>query len=145
MVDITLLTTTGHVHNTAGLNWGSNPLNHTTPIDAYIPIHINTIRNNPGLFSPKSPQQNVITFHWDDGVVMQVQMEGNLPDSRTGIIYPKQISSHPQKNTLGRYFRQRLGRTPTERITMQHLINYGRSTVSISRIDSNNYNLDFHV
>ncbi|WP_428657698.1 hypothetical protein [Runella sp.] len=145
MPDITLLTKTGQVHGTAGLNWGSNLMNHTRPYDAYIPIHIRTIRNNPGLFSPKSPQQTVITFHWDDGVVMQGLFEGNLPDKITGNLYPKQISSHPHKDTLGIYFRNRLGLAPNHRINLGDLITYGRTTVTINRIDDTNYSLDFHI
>jgi hypothetical protein len=145
MPDITLLTTKGQVHRTAGLNWGSNSRNHTRPIDAYIPIHIDTIRRNPGLFYPKLPQQTIINFHWDDGVVMQGLFEGNLPDARTGDIYPKQISSHPHKDILGKYFRSRLGLANNVLITLQDLQNYGRTTVTITRIDNNNYTLDFHV
>lgn len=145
MPDITLLTTRGQIHRTAGLNWGSNTRNHTRPFDAYIPIHINTIRINPGLFSPKLPVQNMINFHWDDGVIMPGLFEGNLHDGRTGNIYPKQISSHPHKDTMGRYFRQKLNIAFNQRITLQDLINYGRTTVTITRIDDSNYSLDFHV
>ncbi len=144
MANITLLTADGQMHKTAGLNWGFNPKNHTRPVDAYIPIHINTIRNNPGLFQPKIPNQT-INFHWDDGVIMQVLFEGNLPDIRTGLIYPKQISSRPHKDILGKYFRDRLGIAYNARITLKDLQNYGRTNVTINRIDATNYNLDFHV
>lgn len=145
MPDITLLNTKGQVHRTAGLNWGSNLNNHTRPIDAYIPIHIATIRNNPGLFRPKTTRQIVINFHWDDGTVMQGLFEGNLPDSRSNQVFPKQLSSHPHKDTLGRYFRKRLGLANNAVITLQHLLDYGRTTVTIDRIDATNYSLDFHV
>lgn len=80
MPDITLLSSNGKVHKKAGLNWGSNPNNHTTPIDAYIPIHIKTVRNNPGLFDKKGVNQTVITLHWDDGTNMDVLFEGNGAD-----------------------------------------------------------------
>ncbi|MCK5028142.1 MAG: NgoFVII family restriction endonuclease [Bacteroidales bacterium] len=140
MPDITLLDANGNVHEIAGLNWGSNLQNHTTPIDAYIPIHIETIRRNPGLFDKKGPQQTIITLHWDDRTEMQVLFEGNGTDD-----YPKQISSHPYKNTMGAYLRQRIGVANNEIITMDHLNNYGRTTVTIQRIDATNYNIDFHV
>lgn len=145
MPNITLLTTKGQVHTAGGLNWGSNPNNHTRPIDSYIPIHIGTIRRYPNLFTPKGTTQTVINFHWDDGTIMHGLFEGNLPDSTTGLIYPKQISSHPHKDTLGRYLRSRLGLATNTIITLQHLQNYGRTTVTIQRIDTTNYSLDFHV
>lgn len=145
MPDITLLTTTGQVHAAAGLNWGSNPNNHTRPIDAYIPIHIATIRRYPELFSPKSPNQTIINFHWDDGVIMPVLFEGSILDVITGNVYPKQISSYPHKDIMGRYFRNRLGIDLNARVTLQHLLNYGRTTVKITRIDPIHYSLDFHV
>lgn len=136
--DITLLTKTGNMHRAGGLNWGSNAQNHTRPYDSYIPIHIGTIRTNPGLFYPKPANQQVVNFHWDDGVIMQGLFEGNGPNG-----YPKQISSTPHKDTLGKYFRTRLGLPHNQRITMQDLQNYGRTTVTIERIDNLNYNLDF--
>ena len=140
MPDITLLTKTGRIHRTGGLNWGSNALNHTRPYDSYIPIHIGSIRANPGLFARKQARQVTITFHWDDGTTMQGIFEGNGPDG-----YPKQISSWPSKDILGRYFRNRLGLANNRRISMQDLNNYGRTTVTINRIDARNYSLDFHV
>lgn len=145
MPDITLLTTMGLVHDTAGLNWGSNLRNHTRPYDAYIPIHIGTIRKYPNLFRPKLTRQTIINFRWDDGVIMQGLFEGNLTDVTTGNLYPKQISSYQHKDIMGKYFRRRLGLANNIKITMQHLLNYGRTTVTIDRIDSRNYSLDFHV
>ena len=145
MPDITLLTTRGDVHDFAGLNWGLNPRNHTRPLDAYIPIHIAAIRNNPGLFRPKTRTQTIINFRWDDGTRMQGLFEGTQTDRATGRIYPKQISSSPNKDTLGKYFRRRLGITTGRKILLQNLHNYGRTTVTITRIDASNYHLVFHV
>jgi hypothetical protein len=140
MPKITLLTATGQMHRTGGLNWGSNAVNHTRPYDSYIPIHIGTIRANPGLFYPKPAVQQIINFHWDDGTVMEVLFEGNGPHG-----YPKQIASAHHKDILGKYFRNRLGLPNNRRIQMQDLINYGRTTVTIDRIDDLNYSLDFSV
>lgn len=140
MPEITLLTATGVMHQTGGLNWGSNALNHTRDYDSYIPIHIATIRDNPGLFDVKSPIQQIITFHWDDGVKMEVLFEGNGPNG-----YPKQISSAHHKDILGKYLRDRLGLPHTRRVSLQDLKNYGRTTITINRIDATNYEIDFHV
>lgn len=138
--DITLLTANGKMHQTGGLNWGSNALNHTRPYDSYIPIHIKTIRENPGLFYRKPISQQIINFHWDDGVIMLGLFEGNGPDG-----FPKQISSYPNKDILGKYFRNRLGLPSNRRINLNDLLNYGRTTVTIERINDLNYKLDFSI
>lgn len=140
MPDITLLSSKGKVHEKAGLNWGSNPNNHTTPIDAYIPIHRKTVLENPGLFDKKSSRRKEITFHWDDGTDITVLFEGNGVDG-----FPKQISSTPHKNILGQYMRNRLGVGNNEMVTMAHLRAYGRTTVTIERVDETNYNISFRV
>jgi hypothetical protein len=145
MAKLTLLTTTGTVHQTGGLNWGSNPNNHTNPLDAYIPIHIGSVRRYAPLFSPKGAAQTVQTLTWDDGTVIQVLFEGSQTDSQTGLVYPKQIASTPNKNTLGRYFRMRMGLSATHRITLQDLQNYGRTNIDLISTGLNQYNADFHV
>ncbi len=140
MVNITLLTRDGKMHKTGGLNWGSNLLNHTRPYDSYIPVHIGTIRANPGLFYRKPVNQQVVKFQWDDGTEMEGLFEGNGPDG-----FPKQISSTPHKDTLGEYLRNRLGLPANRRIELDDLIAYGRTTVGIERIDDLNYRLDFSI
>jgi len=138
----TLLTDSGLVHKTAGLNWGSNKKNHTRIFDAYIPIHIKTIRKNPG-FVPTKSSQSIINIIWDDGVKMQGRFEGNLTDSRTGILYPKQISSYPNKDILGRYLRKRLGIIGTRPIVMADLTRYGRTHIEIINLGGNQYRFNF--
>jgi len=111
---MTLLGRNGQVQNAAGLNWGQNPRNHTTPNDAYVAIRTTHIRNYPHLFPPK--QQNpfhidsrgrlqrhndAIEILWDDGITMEGLLEGSQPID--GIVYPKQISSFPIKAQLGEY------------------------------------------
>lgn len=140
---LTLLTAKGQMHSTGGLNWGSNNRNHTRPFDSYIPIHITTIRQNPGFFPPCGPTNPVLNFTWDDGTIMQGKFEGSRPDSRTGIDYPKNISSHPTKDILGRYLRGRLGLPNTAHITLDDLNAYGRTNVEIHHNGGNNYTIDF--
>jgi NgoFVII restriction endonuclease len=145
MTLFTLLTTTGLVHKAGGLNWGSNSANHTRIFDAYIPIHIGTIRLNPGFGPVKSPiqNQNIINIFWDDGTQMAGKFEGNITDIRTGSVYPKQISSFPHKDNLGVYFRARLGVIGNRPIVMADLTNYGRTHVNILYLGGNNYQFDF--
>ena len=139
----TLLTKNGLVHQIGGLNWGSNSNNHTRILDAYIPIHASTINSNPGLIFPKNNLQN-ITIQWDDGFIMDALFEGTYTNN-AGIIFPKQISSFPHKNSMGIYLRQRLGVIGNRPIVMNDLTNYGRTDVDITYLGGNNYLIDFHV
>lgn len=142
---LTLLTTRGQIHRVGGLNWGFNLANHTRPFDAYIPIHIRTIRNNRGFFPRKRRTQTILNFRWDDGTRMQGLFEGSQTDLQTRIVYPKQISSYPSKDILGKYLRRRLGVTTNRAITLRDLTNYGRADIEITHRGGNNYYLDFHV
>jgi hypothetical protein len=145
MALFTLLTTKGFVHVTGGLNWGSNSKNHTRLLDAYIPIHIKTIRRNLALVPVKSPikNQNIINVFWDDGINMQCRFEGTIADSRTGTVYPKQISSYPNKDILGVYLRRRLNVVGIRPIIMADLTIYGRTDVDITHLGANNYHFNF--
>lgn len=145
MAKLTLLSTLGDVHDTAGLNWGANPKNHTTPLDAYIPLHINTIRTNPGLIPVKRMGGHRIQITWDDGVVMDCLLEGNILDKRTGLMYGKQISSTPHKNTLGRYIRSRMGKSAHHFITLADLNHYGRTDIDLILVGPDQYTADFSV
>ena len=140
MPDITLLEAGGDMHTTGGLNWGTNIQNHTTPIDAYIPIHKDTTDNHPNLFDIKQGATPVVNLHWDDGVIMTAKIEGNSEGQ-----YPKNIASTPEKNTMGAYLRGRFGVAINEIFTMEHIEAYGRSTVTIERIDATNYRMDLSV
>ena len=140
MPNITLLDSNGNIHTTGGLNWGTNLQNHTTPIDAYIPIHVETVRQYPNLFDLKGPTPIIYTLHWDDDVIMSAKFEGNSVGE-----YPKQISSTPSKNILGAYLRSRFGIPNNQIFTMNDLIQYGRSTVTIERIDQTNYSMDLSI
>ena len=151
-----LLDKTGEVQNAAGLNWGQNPRNHTTPNDAYIPIRTHHIRESPNLFKPK--QKTSLNFEhkgrkqrhndsveiiWDDGIIMEALFEGSQPIN--DVIYPKQISSAPSKSELGDYIRQRIGVPSGAPVRKSHLIKYGRTDIEISLIGEGIYKFDFSV
>lgn len=149
---------TGEVQNAAGLNWGQNPNSHTTPNDAYLPIRADHIRNYPNLFPIKddtwksnlgnrkekgrrSRHNESIEIIWDDGVVMEGLLEGNYTIENK--IYPKQISSHPNKSEMGVYLRERLNVPLGQPVRRYHLENYGRLHISVSRIGEGIYYFDF--
>lgn len=154
--NMTLLGRDGEVQNAAGLNWGQNPNNHTTPNDAYIPIRTFHIREYPHLFPPKqlNPQNinyggrvqrhnDSIEIIWDDGLTMEGLLEGSQPMNNT--IYPKQISSFPIKAQLGEYLRIRLGVPLGQPVRRHHLERYGRTDITVSLLAEGVYKFDFSV
>ena len=153
---MTLLGRDGEVQNAAGLNWGQNPNNHTTPNDAYIPIRTSHIRNFPNLFPPKQlnpleidgrgrmqRHNDSIEIIWDDGLTMEGLLEGSQPVE--GVIYPKQISSFPIKAELGEYIRNRIGVPLGQPVRKHHLVRYGRTDIEVSLIGEGVYKFDFSI
>lgn len=147
MPRLTLLTAEGTVHNAGGLNWGFSNIAHVNKLDAYIPIHIQAIRDNLDFFKNRDIKINpVLTFIWDDGKLMEGLFEGTQFNSQDGLMYPKQISSFPHKDILGKYMRDRLGVPYDRPVTLQDLKNYGRDSVDITfNSYEKTYNLDFSV
>ena len=151
-------TNTGEVQNSAGLNWGQHhEKTHTKPNDAYIPIKAENIRKCGLLFPPKRKKNKKILVNrgrsqrenrpieiiWDDGTIMEGLLEGSQPVD--GITYPKQISSFPKKNILGKYFRKRLGIEDGKKVTIDDLNNYGRKNVDVYLLEEDIYYFDFSV
>jgi len=154
--DMSLLANNGEVQNAAGLNWGQNPRNHTTPNDAYIAIRTRYIRDFPNLFQPKQMNplhtdnrgrmrrhNDSVEIIWDDGLTMEGLLEGSQPID--DIIYPKQISSFPSKAQLGEYIRTRIGVPLGQPVRRHHLERYGRTDIRISLLGDGVYKFDFSV
>lgn len=142
----------------SGLNWGCSR-GHVSKGDAYIRITTKYIKQFPDLFPQKkyvngiineeskgkaNRENDEIELIWDDGTSMIGLLEGqNVVD---GVIYPKQLSTSPQKNILGKYLRKRLGNLPLEYIIhKKDLLKYGRTSIDISKIGDGIYYLDFSV
>lgn len=153
---MSLLGRDGEVQNAAGLNWGQNPNNHTTPNDAYIALRTQHIRDYPHLFQPKqvNPQHldnrgrmqrhnDSIEIIWDDGITMEGLLEGSQPVN--DMIYPKQISSFPAKAELGEYIRTRIGVPLGQPVRRHHLERYGRTDIQVSLLGDGVYKFDFSV
>ena len=153
---LSLVGSDGETQNAAGLNWGQNPKNHTNPNDAYIPIRIQDIKNFPALFPPKqlTPSDNdgrgrahrhndSIDIIWDDGKTMQGLLEGS--QEIEGHVYPKQISSFPNKSELGVYMRNRLNVPLGQPVRKHHLDIYGREDIEISQLGDRVYSFNFKV
>ncbi len=72
-------------------------------------------------------------------------MEGLLEGTYTmgGIVYPKQISSFPEKDILGKYIRKRLSLPEGARVTKADLERYGRTHVDVSLQSEGVYYFNF--
>jgi len=88
-------------------------------------------------------QNEIIEIIGVDRTVMEGLLEGSQEEN--GIIYSKQISSHPRKNILGIYLRNRIGAKSGEYINREDLIKYGRDFISVSLLSEGVYYFDFHV
>jgi hypothetical protein len=140
---------TGQTQNGAGINWGFAEGSHVRQNDAYLPIRTNYIKQSPQLFPPiqYNPERRrgalveVIEMVWDDGISMLGKLEGSQPIGE--LKYPKQISTFPHKDQLGKYLRDRLGVEHGKRVTMEDLMRYGKTSISVSLIQEGVYYFDF--
>lgn len=141
---------------------------HTALGDAYIAIKKDYLKLFPDLFPRKKYVNGVINIGstgkpnrendeveliWDDGTSMIGLLEGQ--QDLDGAIYPKQLSSSPNKNIIGKYLRMRiLGKNSVDdltyddlsrRITKKDLRRYGREDIGISKLGEGIYYMDFSV
>lgn len=149
----------GKVPQKSGLNWGCSGA-HVSKGDAYIRITMDYVRTFPKMFPPKkyvdgieninstgrkNRENDEVELIWDDGTVMIGLLEGQNYNKIDGMVYPKQLSSAPQKSVLGTYLRKRIGVSLDHVITMADLKRYGRYDVDISLIGEGIYYMDFSV
>lgn len=96
-------------------------------------------------FLPKTDPNPVLKFTWDDGTKMLGKFEGSAKNYLDGKRYPKQISSFPHKDLLGKYLRDRMGIYSSRRVTIEDFNAYGRSDIEITQIGPGEYLLNFSV
>lgn len=128
-VNISLLTGTGTVGDRSGLNWGQRPGRNTN--QAYIPLS-QAIRESD--FFPPLGQHFIILT--DDGVSLdcvRAQAGG------------KAVETFKDNSILGTYFRSRIGLPSGKKVTLSDFSNYGRSDVTMHKIDDETYYMDFSV
>ena len=129
-VELSLLDSkTGETHKRAGLNWGQRPGRDSD--QAYIPIPSKVYNSN--FFPPVGQRFSVLT---DDGEALEftrAQERG------------KALQTSIDNSLMGLYFRIRIGVGSGEFVSTEDLKRYGRTTVSIFKVDDKNYFLDFSV
>ena len=128
-ITLSLLTSDGEIHERSGLNWGQRP--GREPNQAYIPIQATLHHDHPGFFPDHG---NRFTLTTDDGhSIVCVIAQAN----------DKAIECPDNNSTLGEYFRNRIGVPLGSFINKTDLEKYGRTSVSISKLDAETYFMDF--
>lgn len=117
------------IHKTAGLNWGQRE--GRNPNQAYLPVMKSIHIANPGFFPEKAAP---FQLHTDDGTIFNcVMAQDNC----------KAIQTTNDNSLLGRYFRNRLGLEDGAFIEMADLLAYGRTDVTIYKVNTAKYIMDF--
>tara|TARA_B110000238_G_C15822338_1_gene309086 strand:+ start:52 stop:579 length:528 start_codon:yes stop_codon:yes gene_type:complete len=142
------------MQNAAGLNWGHGN-GHNSKDCGELRLRANLVRAIPGLFpnnginlnigsgqSHRNKKENAEIL-FDDGFVLDASFEGQGGSAGNGQVYYKQLTSFPQKNVFGTYFRHRLGLGRFDKITDQDLVNYGRDSIRLELIGEGMYYADF--
>lgn len=128
-VTISLLVRGGETPARSGINWGQR--DGRDPDQAYLSIPATIQRTD---FFP--PRGDCFVIHCDDGFLLEckrAQDEG------------KAIETYKNNAILGKYIRERIGLASGEYVSRNDLKSYGRTNVSIYKIDSESYYMDFSV
>lgn len=115
----------------SGLNWGQRPDQNREPNQGYINI---PARINRQKFFPEKGIPFIIQT--DDNKTLAVV---RAQDGGKG------LETYENNSILGRYFRERLGLQDGQFVTKAHLERYGRTDVTIRKLDEETYYMDFSV
>ncbi len=129
-VTVSFLANDGSLPERSGLNWGQRPEYRRNPNQAYIRLASDIYKSD--FFPPKTVHFTVLT---DDSKV--------LICTRAQEQYGKAIETPHNNSLIGEYFRHRLGVPNGAFVTKEHLMQYGRHTVTFFKIDTETYYMDF--
>ncbi len=131
-VTLSLLTGRGDVGHGSGINWGHRRNGiRREPNQAYIPLPAQVARS--GFFPLDKQHFSVIT---DDNIQLILRVEQQND---------KAITTPLNNSLIGEYFRNRIGVGNGAFVTKRDLENYGRTDVNFSKIDEEQYIMDFSV
>jgi hypothetical protein len=119
------------IHEKSGLNWGQRP--GREPNQAYIPVKMKIHLDHPNFFPPLEQTFTMLTD--DRKQLMCVMAQANR----------KAIHTSENNSIMGRYFRERLGVAFGASVNVQDVVNYGRTSVRVYKIDDETYFMDFGV
>ena len=120
---------TGETPKRSGLNWGKRESRN--PNQAYIAVP--SLVRRQKFFPKKSEPFTVLT---DDGesFIFVVAQDGD-----------KALHTTQDNSILGKYFRKRLQVGSGEFVEKKHLLKYGRTDVTFTKIDEETYYMDFKI
>jgi hypothetical protein len=126
---LSLLDKTGNVPKRSGLNWGQRPELRRNPNQAYLTVRGDLRKRT--YFPERGTYFTVLTD--DDKIIQCVRAQ----DGGKGIHTPHDNSE------IGKYIRDRIGLASGAPVTVQDLLNYGRTTIDFYKIDDENFYMDF--
>ena len=111
----------------SGLNWGQRPGRNQD--QAYLPVPSDIQRTD--FFPPVGEVFQMVTDDNELWVCARRQANG------------KAIHTIKDNSIIGKYFRRRLGLESGDLITLNHLLNYGKTCVEIYKVSKNYFVMDF--
>lgn len=126
-IELSLLSSRGDTGKRSGLNWGQRDNRNRN--EAYIRLPSNVANRN---FFPLQKQHFLAKTDDNYTLTLCVEQQNN-----------KALTTPLSNAQLGEYFRHRLGLPNGEFITKEHLVNYGRTSVTFYKIDEEEFYMDF--
>lgn len=128
-VVLSLLTRGGNIGLKSGLNWGQREgRNHN---EAYIPVPKKVALTG---FFPTGGQQFTVQTDDHKSLILRIEQAND-----------KALTTPLGNSLLGEYFRRRLGVGNGEFVSIENLQEYGRDDVAFTKIDEEQYYMDFSM
>ena len=138
---ISLLDKNKEMPNKSGLNWGQR--DNRDKNQAYLSIRVSEVGNE--FIPPRGEYFTVFTDDNEQFFMTAVQGGRIINGKQYGKAFQTPKVGTQNNATLGLYFRERLGLESGQFVKKEHLIKYGRTDVSISKIDEDKFFLDFSI
>lgn len=118
---------TGETPKRSGINWGQR--DNRDRDQAYINLPAKIGRSD--FFPERSRQFTVLTDDQKSFIMVRAQDKG------------KGLQTTQSNALLGKYLRKRMGLASGQYVTLEHLVRYGRTDVTFTKIDNETFLLDF--
>lgn len=126
-VTLSLLTKDGEVGSRSGLNWGQRGTRN--PNEAYIPVPASVSRSK---FFPDGRRHFTVQTDDHKSLILRLEQQND-----------KALATPLNNSLLGEYFRRRLGLGNGQFVSKEDLDKYGRHDVRFTKIDEEQYYMDF--
>lgn len=115
----------------SALNWGQRP-ERANKDEAY--IRVPTVAHEMNFFPSIGHYFIIQDIDDEDEIFFAVRVSGD---------YGKGINSTEDNSLIGKYFKKKLGVPYGEPITLQHLLDYGKTYVDFYKVDDETYLINF--